>query len=121
MVPGLRITVRIHRTDEVGLEVEATILMTPPSRRPFNRIDEVLRRQLHDDMDRLMNDTNRIWNKSFRDQEQVLADLEKENPLMGLLMNALNGVPVPTGELQKALDADNRHLREKVDEEAPEE
>ena len=66
MVPTLKITVRIHRTDGVGLAAEAHILMTPPDRSPFNRINEQLRRQFHDDMDRLMNDTNRIWNKTFR-------------------------------------------------------
>lgn len=105
MVPGLRIIVRIHRTDEVGLEVEASILMTPSDRTPFNRINEELRRQFHDDMDRLMNDVNRIWNKSFRDQEQVLAELHEKNPLMGLLMKALGGEESPSPEeLQKALD-----------------
>ena len=55
-------------------------------------------------MDRLMNDTNRIWNKSFRDPNQQLTELNDSNPFMGLLMNVLSGVPVTKEELQKALD-----------------
>ena len=108
MVPGLQIQILINRTDSVGMQVSADMKMVTPDGRPFDRITSELRATMHEDLDRLMNDVNRVWNKSFRDQKQVMEGLTKDNPLFAMLLQALGQMPVDQSELQQALLAEGR-------------
>ena len=110
MVPGLHIQVLINRTDKVGMQVAAEFKMMNPDKAPFDRVTAELRAQLHGDLDRLMNDVNKIWNKSFRDQEQILKEMAAGNPLMAFLMQLQGGMAVGNTELGKALSEHGRFI-----------
>jgi len=106
MVPGLRLQILINRTDNVGMQVAVDIKLGHGE--PFDRISSTLRASLHDDMDRLMNDVNRIWNKSFRGRTEIMKDLEENYPFAAALMKATGGIPDTDSELQKKLEEENR-------------
>ncbi len=108
MVPGLQIKILINRTDSVGMQVSADMKMMTPDGRPFDRVSNALRATMHDDLDRLMNDVNRVWNKSFRDQQKVMEELTEGNPLFAMLLSALGGMPVDPSELKEALLKEGR-------------
>lgn len=108
MVPGLQIQILINRTDSVGMQVAADMKMVTSDKRPFDRVTNELRATMHEDLDRLLNDVNRVWNKSFRDQKVVMESLTQDNPLFAMLLQALGQMPVDQSELKQALLAEGR-------------
>ena len=68
VVPGLIVQILINRLDMVGQQVACGIKLVNPDQSPMDRITAKLRRRLHDDLDRVLNDTNKLWDESFRPQ-----------------------------------------------------
>ena len=64
-VPGLKVQILIERTDSMGRQVSAEMALMTGNKMPFDRINPELRQTMHNNLDRLLNDVNRIWNKTF--------------------------------------------------------
>ncbi len=64
-VSGLKVQILIERMDSMGRQVSAEMSLMTDNRMPFDRINSELRQTMHNNLDRLLNDVNRIWNKTF--------------------------------------------------------
>ena len=64
-VPGLKVQILIERMDSMGRQVSGEMDLMTGNQLSFDRINPELRQTMHNNLDRFLNDVNRIWNKTF--------------------------------------------------------
>ncbi len=91
-VKALEIRISIQSESGEGNRVQGQWRIARADGEPFDRIDQQLREEIHGDLDRYLDDLNRLW-------DQLL----KDNPYITLETLLGNGMPVMKSSLQDGL------------------